>query len=124
MTAPVNVPFGAPPAWFAVVADRAGLRCECTGHCGVAHSKTKGRCPQRHEGWHNHRTTVLTVAPKDVTVSLHAAVSLSPRDLMAWCAGCLSGAKLKARKAAEAEPACAEALFDAPAVETKRGEGA
>lgn len=93
----VNTPFGAPPAWRRVVEVRAQLQCECAGQCGVAHKQAAGRCPSKHEGWHNRRTTRLALAPKKPGVSLQVAARLPDAELMAWCEGCLKRAESIAR---------------------------
>lgn len=89
----VNLPLGATRSWRAVVETRAKLQCECTGQCGVAHKQAAGRCPRKHEGWHNKRTTVLVLAPKSPNVSLHVAANLPDGQLMAWCPDCLRKAE-------------------------------
>lgn len=88
----VNPPFGAPPAWHAVVAERAQLQCECAGQCG-AHKTS--RCVVMHQGWHNKKTAVLVLAPKPagLLLPLSKKAALSVAEQMAWCQPCLARAE-------------------------------
>ena len=97
MSQPPTIPLGAPASWSRVVVDRAGSQCECTGGCGATHSRTQGRCPRRHGGWHNRRETRLILAPRRPLTPLAQAVALPDAELMAECEECLKGAEKLAR---------------------------
>lgn len=88
-----TVPLGAPKAWHRVVIKRAQGRCECAGHCGIAHKQSGDRCPRLHGGRHKKHDVVLILAPKKQGLSLHVAAGLPDAELMAWCAECLAKAE-------------------------------
>ncbi|MFL6113960.1 MAG: hypothetical protein ACJ786_21765 [Catenulispora sp.] len=94
MPQPASIPLGAPPSWSRVVVTRAGSQCECTGRCGVSHSKSAGRCPRRHGGWANRRETRLILTP---LAPLTVAVALPDAELMASCEECLARVEKIAR---------------------------
>jgi hypothetical protein len=77
------------------VMERAGWRCECTGHCGRAGH----RCPSGHApGYPLH--VVPAFAASDA-----AAAALPACALVALCAACRAGAdRAGARAAAGAAP--------------------
>jgi hypothetical protein len=91
----IRPPLGAPKSWERIIVTRAQLQCECAGQCGVTHKQTAGRCPRRHEGRHNKRTTLLVVAPRPelLALPLHKVVALPDDKLMAWCGECETRAK-------------------------------
>ncbi|MEV5880726.1 hypothetical protein AB0L75_42450 [Streptomyces sp. NPDC052101] len=90
--------FGGAGGW-AVVVDRAGRQCECSGQCGATHRKTEGRCDATHGGYAGKGCPPvrLEVAPEDPSVPEHTAARMTPDQLMAWCPKCRAGAARKAR---------------------------
>lgn len=116
----VTPPFGAPPCWFAVVVERAGGRCECSGQCGIAHSKTGCRCPLRHGGWNGHWDIVLVAAPREFGLPPSVAATLPIAELLAWCPRCLDGARRRAAAAAGRQRPDAPPLFEIPGAVDQR----
>ncbi|MGW4954567.1 DUF4031 domain-containing protein [Streptomyces parvulus] len=112
---PPSPVFGHAGGW-SVVMQRAGECCQCTGQCGATHRKSAGRCDARHGayGGKGHPPIRLEVAPEDPTIPEYAAARMTPDQLMAWCAGCRSGAVKKAKPPqGKKVPAQVESLFDA-----------
>lgn len=98
---------GRPPiiggAMWRPVMDREGSRCACRGACGGSHRKEPdGKCP---------RPDGVTVAPRDLSVPLHVAVTLGPDDLTVWCDRCRAGSERLLRTAARAAQAATIELF-------------
>ncbi|ASQ96253.1 hypothetical protein [Streptomyces sp. 11-1-2] len=83
------------------VMEAAGYRCQCTGQCGNAHVKGKGRCPREHDQHASkHRGPVrLIAAPADPLTPALAAAKLPHRELRAWCPDCLTAARRRATAA-------------------------
>ncbi|MFE9538503.1 hypothetical protein [Streptomyces sp. NPDC006691] len=98
-------------AVFNTVMEAAGHRCQCTGQCGNAHVKGKGRCLREHDGYASkHRGPVhLLAAPADLTLSPVMAARVPLAGLRAWCPDC----HIAARRIAQRQPAPEQAgLFD------------
>lgn len=80
-----------PPDWNAISArirhERAGDRCECTGHCGrpSGHLADDGRCRNRNgqPAWSTGSRVILTVAHLD-----HTPEHCGDDNLLAACQGC------------------------------------
>lgn len=93
------------------VMGRARGRCQCRGECGNKHTATRGRC-------HTTNADVgkppLVAAPVDLDLALRIAPVPADAPLMALCQPCYTRALNKAKRAAKAEPAQDEALFEMP----------
>lgn len=91
--------------WRATVG-AAGYRCQCTGQCGSAHAKSKGRCPREHEqcASHHRGPVHLIAAPADPGVGALEAARLPARSLRAWCPDCHDGARRAGTRAARTQP--------------------
>ncbi|MEV2255865.1 hypothetical protein AB0I94_35810 [Streptomyces sp. NPDC050147] len=63
--------------------ERAGGRCECTGHCGLTHSG--GRCPAAHEEIHPDAGSVVGLTTAHLN---HTPEDVREQNLLAACQFC------------------------------------
>ncbi|MET7888940.1 hypothetical protein [Streptomyces avermitilis] len=63
--------------------ERAGGRCECTGHCGLTHPG--GRCPARHEQIHPDTGSVVGLTTAHLN---HTPEDVRDENLLAACQLC------------------------------------
>ena len=106
-----------PANWAAVIVpritQRSGYRCECTGHCGIAHGPTgKERCEARGDQWHpvTGSMVVLTVMHLN-----HQPEDCRGSNLLHGCQRCHNAYDAGHRRAgimARARAAIAETMND------------
>ncbi|MEU7051487.1 hypothetical protein [Streptomyces eurythermus] len=101
----MSEPITGTAVWRPVMA-AAGFRCQCTGQCGNAHSKAKGRCPRKHDqAASKHRGPVrLIAAPADPLTPAVLACRFPAHALMAWCPDCHTAARRHATATARTTP--------------------
>ncbi|MBT3076581.1 MULTISPECIES: hypothetical protein [Streptomyces] len=89
---------------FRAVMVMAGWRCQCTGQCGITHSRTESRCPRTHGN-----STLLMAVPADPSTPERIAAALPAQGLRACCPSCHSASR---RAGQHSEPAVQDGLFD------------